>query len=121
MKRLSEERGFGLLMGIWPFFTEEGIGEVESWGVEKLVPVHETGALEIERLAKENRIHHFRFSDYFRTDFLTKQAEGTISGTDPRAYFVGDGNLHVNPAGAQVAAEAIRSILKDNPAFLGPR
>ena len=85
---------------------------------DQLIAVDSTGTLEIERIAAEADVPCFRLSRAFLQDYSSKLDRGEETEINPKAHYVGDGYIHVNPEGARVAARAIAEEVRKRPELL---
>ncbi len=117
LKRLSEEHGFEVVIGVWPSFGENGIVDTEGVGAVVPLPVDDDTPLAIEIMAQALDIPVFRFSTSFRRDHSRRKAQsgGRIAG--PGELYSQD-DMHPNPLGARVAAQAIAEVLDKWPELI---
>lgn len=99
LAELSRERGFDVLVAVWPRFLDDGVVDVHFMR-------EDPGQLIVERLAAADGLPVFRLSDAFRGDAVARGP-----GVNPRLlYTVGD-KLHPSEEGCRVAAAAIARAL----------
>jgi Flp pilus assembly protein TadD/lysophospholipase L1-like esterase len=100
-RELADRHGFQPLVAIWPKFLDDRIADVG------FMPGNDE-QLVVEALAAGRGIPSVRFSKFFRQH----HAESTAA-LQPRRYYSSGDSLHPSPAGARVAAAALKRMLDE--------
>lgn len=101
LRKLADQSGFQPLIVIWPKFLNDRIVDVG------FMPENDE-QLVVEALAAMHELPSVRLSGFFREH----RAKSTAARNPRQTYSSGDG-LHPSPAGAHIAAAALKNILSD--------
>jgi hypothetical protein len=110
LARLSGERGFDVLIAIWPVFGHETISHLGY-----LADVENPAGLHVESIARGLGLDTVRLSRHFERDYFERlnaaKSGGGSPGSPLELYTSGDG-MHPNGLGTEVASLALFEILQ---------
>lgn len=105
LKKLSDAHGFGVLIAIWPRFSDDRVEDVHT--------MPDGRDLIVERLAAMNGLRTVRLSAFFQSQAEQQRQSGEFN---PRLVWSQGDGMHPSPTGARVAARALRHWIDQMPA-----